>query len=60
MRVIARSKAVAKHEVLKQTRSLGLLRCARNRLRNLYFRAFEIATAFEKGLAMTQRSNLYP
>ena len=27
---------------------------------NLDFRAFEIATAFEKGLAMTQRGDLYP
>ena len=27
---------------------------------NLYLRAFEIATAFEKGLAMTQKCNLYP
>jgi len=27
---------------------------------NLDFRAFEIATAFEKGLAMTQKGDLYP
>jgi len=27
---------------------------------NLYLRVFEIATAFEKGLAMTQKRNLYP
>jgi len=37
-----------------------LLRCARNRLRNLDFRVFEITTAFEKGLAMAQKLSLYP